>query len=203
MLRRIAAYLLLIFVIMLSFPYVFDDLLVLYFALFGVAAYTMLATAWPPLRSWRLTRGLRVAGTTLTPVVLILWLTSIIAYIRVPHAKGEAFALGNGSFILHSGVSTAGTPLTLQAQWHWAGLTAGEFSTQSATWTGGVTATSRCFAIWPMLVSLAIVTVILWLLIPKRIPPGYCQKCGYDLTGNVSGICPECGTPIKSEGETA
>ena len=24
----------------------------------------------------------------------------------------------------------------------------------------------------------------------------YC-RCGYDLTGNVSGICPECGSPVK------
>jgi hypothetical protein len=23
--------------------------------------------------------------------------------------------------------------------------------------------------------------------------PGHCRKCGYDLTGNVSGRCPECG----------
>jgi hypothetical protein len=27
---------------------------------------------------------------------------------------------------------------------------------------------------------------------PKRRPPGTC-RCGYDLTGNVSGTCPECG----------
>lgn len=26
---------------------------------------------------------------------------------------------------------------------------------------------------------------------------GYCEKCEYDLTGNLSGVCPECGTPIK------
>jgi hypothetical protein len=26
-------------------------------------------------------------------------------------------------------------------------------------------------------------------------PPGHCRRCGYDLTGNVSGRCPECGTP--------
>jgi hypothetical protein len=25
---------------------------------------------------------------------------------------------------------------------------------------------------------------------------GFCVKCGYDLTGNVSGVCPECGRPI-------
>jgi hypothetical protein len=24
--------------------------------------------------------------------------------------------------------------------------------------------------------------------------PGHCPRCGYDLTGNVSGMCPECGT---------
>jgi hypothetical protein len=23
-----------------------------------------------------------------------------------------------------------------------------------------------------------------------------CRECGYNLTGNVSGICPECGTPL-------
>lgn len=23
--------------------------------------------------------------------------------------------------------------------------------------------------------------------------PGFCGRCGYDLTGNVSGVCPECG----------
>ena len=26
--------------------------------------------------------------------------------------------------------------------------------------------------------------------------PGTCHGCSYDLTGNVSGICPECGRPI-------
>jgi predicted RNA-binding Zn-ribbon protein involved in translation (DUF1610 family) len=29
----------------------------------------------------------------------------------------------------------------------------------------------------------------------RRGPPR-CAKCGYNLTGNVSGVCPECGTPI-------
>ncbi len=29
-------------------------------------------------------------------------------------------------------------------------------------------------------------------------PPGHCQTCGYNLTGNVSGVCPECGTPVSA-----
>jgi len=28
--------------------------------------------------------------------------------------------------------------------------------------------------------------------------PCECSKCGYNLTGNVSGRCPECGTPVQS-----
>jgi len=26
-----------------------------------------------------------------------------------------------------------------------------------------------------------------------------CPKCSYNLTGNVSGICPECGTKFREE----
>lgn len=25
----------------------------------------------------------------------------------------------------------------------------------------------------------------------------HCKKCDYNLTGNVSGVCPECGTPVE------
>ena len=27
----------------------------------------------------------------------------------------------------------------------------------------------------------------------RRVPPGHCEKCRYDLTGHLSGACPECG----------
>ena len=30
----------------------------------------------------------------------------------------------------------------------------------------------------------------------RPIPPDHCPACGYDLTGNISGVCPECGTQI-------
>jgi hypothetical protein len=28
-------------------------------------------------------------------------------------------------------------------------------------------------------------------------PPGCCPRCDYDLTGNLSGRCPECGKKIR------
>ena len=37
---------------------------------------------------------------------------------------------------------------------------------------------------------------------PKPLPDGKCRSCGYNLTGNVSGVCPECGTPIEKVAPT-
>jgi hypothetical protein len=45
---------------------------------------------------------------------------------------------------------------------------------------------------------------VAWLLFVyrqrMRCPDG-CITCGYNLTGNISGVCPECGTPIRSKFE--
>lgn len=32
----------------------------------------------------------------------------------------------------------------------------------------------------------------------RALNPMLCKGCGYDLTGNTSGICPECGRPIPT-----
>ncbi len=32
----------------------------------------------------------------------------------------------------------------------------------------------------------------------RRWPAGHCQRCGYDLTGNTSGRCPECGKAARA-----
>ncbi len=34
----------------------------------------------------------------------------------------------------------------------------------------------------------------------RRLATGICLRCGYNLTGNVSGICPECGTRVHQGG---
>jgi hypothetical protein len=50
----------------------------------------------------------------------------------------------------------------------------------------------------PNLCFLAILAV--WLWYPSHSPSaGHCQTCGYDLTGNTSGRCPECGTETAVE----
>jgi hypothetical protein len=49
--------------------------------------------------------------------------------------------------------------------------------------------------LWIPFLLTAIPTVFLWRR-DARCPEGFCEKCGYDLTGNVTGVCSECGTKV-------
>jgi hypothetical protein len=51
---------------------------------------------------------------------------------------------------------------------------------------------------WSLILLLSLlpcVSLYRWWFHPIR-RPGECRRCGYDLTGNTSGTCPECGTPV-------
>ncbi|TWT41260.1 hypothetical protein RAS1_39540 [Phycisphaerae bacterium RAS1] len=52
--------------------------------------------------------------------------------------------------------------------------------------------------LWILLLPSAAVTVFVWRK-RERIASA-CEQCGYDLTGNVSGRCPECGAPATAPG---
>ena len=47
----------------------------------------------------------------------------------------------------------------------------------------------------PLLLTVLATAVFSWWY-RRLIPAGHCQRCGYDLTGNISGVCPECGKRI-------
>lgn len=47
--------------------------------------------------------------------------------------------------------------------------------------------------IWIPLLVLALPTALAWWRC-RWLPPGHCGHCGYNLAGNTSGVCPECGT---------
>ena len=52
--------------------------------------------------------------------------------------------------------------------------------------------------LWLPLAAIGLTTIVVWRRGLLRLP-GTCQKCGYNLTGNVSGVCPECGMPTSSK----
>lgn len=78
----------------------------------------------------------------------------------------------------------------------WRCLISGSIGKQKHIWFIGVPASVviTILAIYPSL-SLA----VWWYRRRKKQPdPNGCKSCGYDLTGNESGVCPECGNGIKN-----
>jgi hypothetical protein len=83
--------------------------------------------------------------------------------------------------------------------WHFAGVL---YERYTGPWE---TATHyETYIVFPIsrLVVCVAVLPLLWtykrMLRPHRVP-GSCPICGYNLTGNVSGVCSECGKPIPSK----
>ena len=52
--------------------------------------------------------------------------------------------------------------------------------------------------LWMAFVPLTAVTIVLFRKERIRRLVGHCRKCSYNLTGNTSGVCPECGTSIEN-----
>lgn len=67
------------------------------------------------------------------------------------------------------------------------------FTIQPDTNLKGMNRTEVFLPLWIVFMIVIVPTMAFWYW--SRLPrPGYCIKCGYNLTGNTSGICSECGT---------
>lgn len=116
---------------------------------------------------------------------------------RGDNENANPYAVG---FSLRRGVFPPTTPPSQRFRQKFEMLTPYGYSDIGSSWLrftsyGGV----RCNLAFNLWMPLPAVTLIaIWLLYRdrRRIVPGCCVRCGYDLFGNVSGICPECGTPI-------
>jgi outer membrane protein assembly factor BamD (BamD/ComL family) len=78
---------------------------------------------------------------------------------------------------------------TFAPRWQWAGFS------WTSTSVSIYTVTDLRIPDWAILTPAAL--VLAWIVRRRlrAVPPGHCPHCRYDLTGNVSGVCPECGTP--------
>lgn len=93
--------------------------------------------------------------------------------------------------------------LTLQrTRWYRSGIPVPDFDPPfpvgSIPFINGVSNyTSRlAFPVWPIPLALGIMAIVLWRR--DRYPPGFCSRCGYNLTGNMSGVCSECGAKLRA-----
>jgi hypothetical protein len=153
----------------------------------------------------RLRRILKWAGTAVC--LLLIGLFALSMRYQVDWKNPDAsvhLAFWAGHVILDS--SATARPLMSRPGWHFGrisgplrDLAAVPFRPPSVYWSAG-RIRLEC-PLWIPLVLAAAPTVILWRRDRHRPPPGHCQKCGYNLTGNVSGRCPECG--MKTEARTS
>ncbi len=50
---------------------------------------------------------------------------------------------------------------------------------------------------------LALPAIVLLQDVEPVLVRGVCNRCGYDLTGNETGVCPECGRPVENPGHVS
>lgn len=61
-----------------------------------------------------------------------------------------------------------------------------------------LSSTTVLLPLWLPTLLILMVSALLWRAGRSPEPALSCRSCGYNLTGNVSGVCPECGAPCKT-----
>ena len=149
---------------------------------------------------WR--KRLKIIGLVLCLMMLGLWVFSVmfVAYYVAPSGQPSlAIEFGRIRFGGIQASNPGWTCLPFYSQW--------KVIAESMPWTefacawlgfglpgkdgGGRLQTP----VWLLVVATGFPTAILWWR-DRRPKAGFCKVCKYDLTGNESGNCPECGTAI-------
>lgn len=169
-------------------------------------------------RPSRTRRILKWAGWTFCAVCLVAWLVSVALPISYT-GQDFGFALTNGQISYHS---ASDSPLGQQLGYRlfanktgWkihkrptgtgmrflmstvCGFKMPRFQSLDFGDGGEIALRSVSVPLWiPTLLSITPMLIVIWRH-RHQIPPDHCQRCGYNLFANTSGICPECGTPCK------
>jgi hypothetical protein len=138
----------------------------------------------------RLRRYAKRAGLCTCLLILVAWAVSLWSYSQI--AIGERWFVAS----THRGLTVALfeptyplRPLGPHFEWQqWQGI---RFEAPELVYYTG--ATCLLVPFWLLFLIAALPTALLFYLNRRKIPPGHCSGCEYDLRGIESGICPECG----------
>jgi hypothetical protein len=155
-------------------------------------------------------RILRWAGLIVSLVILLTWALSVPwAWKCIVSRQPAAIVLSGAGYryrmlIIHQGCGV----------WHdfrtdaspWSLSFGGRFSVEHypayPRWLPeahpGFGSAYYLLPLWMPFLFFAIPTGVLWYRDRRRIPAGHCRKCGYNLTGNLGGVCPECGEKVMA-----
>jgi hypothetical protein len=151
-------------------------------------------------------RVLKWTGLAFSLALFVAWVIPIPATLRhVTRFRADrngfywhwVCSLGRGRLVLgHVGYIAEFDPFLFPGLSFAAPVRANRWLPAHAPSTGGM-GWWISIPLWiPFLISATPTGYLFWLG-RRRIPPGHCRKCGYNLTGNVSGVCPECGERIR------
>jgi hypothetical protein len=154
-------------------------------------------------RRWR---TLRWAGLAVSLLIFIAWAASLswnFGYLRLHTDPTGVIRTASGSPVF-SGELVGGCLSTAYlgpwprrySEWH---IYRNDDSVRWLPSSAGGAFLLIQVPLWIPFLITAVPTVLLWWFGHRRIPPGHCQKCGYNLTGNVSGVCPECGQEVPPQ----
>jgi glycerol uptake facilitator-like aquaporin len=119
---------------------------------------------------------------TLTLMLGSMWLTVG----RVQQIGKRHYAVGAEAGRLTIGINTGNT----NAPTRWI---AASWSFLFEPWFAIGRSPRATYASVPLWAPLLVLGYLAWRTRPRRIPPGHCHHCGYDLSG--INPCPECGHP--------
>ena len=133
---------------------------------------------------------LSILGMTVSCMIIILLLTSLVrtyGYSR----PNRTINISGGSLFIISSRHLWGK----RAGWYWKDWEGGMACWLPKVRTKGAF-TGFSVPLWIPFVVVFVPSFLAWRSSRKR-RPGYCRRCSYDLTGNESGVCPECGTKVE------
>jgi len=129
----------------------------------------------------RLRKFILITGTLLSVLIVAAFVASAWWWVWVKLPDGQTIGFHAGAIEYAALYPASGWGSYFR---HPQGL---QYALAGRTWTNGF----KFPLIYPF-AAVAIPTLLVWRFWPKPIKPGHC-RCGYNLTGNTSGVCPECG----------
>jgi len=150
----------------------------------------------------RLRSTIKWGSTVLTVLLLIMWIGS--AWIEFGVTLNPTMIGGIDGGCIWVLKDTSGVIPEVQATCEWSpgfSVHPAHFYwwfdyAHSMTVRFRVSRTELVIPLWPLVAPFALLTCWVWWRHLRYLAPGHCSICGYDLRGNTSGACPECGARL-------